>query len=83
MSSKPALKSNPQAALLEGRVPEAVVLRAPFGVAQDGVRLADLLEALLGLVIARVLVRVIAQGELPVGLFSSSSLADRETPRTS
>ena len=49
MSSKPALKSKPpQAALLEGGVPEAVVLRAPLGVGEDLVRLAELLEALLG-----------------------------------
>src|SRR5262249_35102565 len=57
-----------EASLLECRMAVAIVLRSPLGVAQDRVGLADLLEALLGLVIARVLVRVISQRELPVGL---------------
>ena len=45
-----------------------VVLLALLGVGQDRVRLLDLLEALLGLLVARVLVRVVLARELAVGL---------------
>src|SRR5204863_7184318 len=45
-----------------------VVALALVGVGQDGVRLLDLLEALLGRRVARVLVRVVLPRELAVGL---------------
>ena len=47
---------------------EAVVLLAFLWVAQDGVGLVDLLEALLGLIIARIAVGVILLGELAEAL---------------
>ena len=47
---------------------EAVVVGALVGVGQDGVRLADLLEALLGLLVAGVAVGVVGAGEVAVGL---------------
>ena len=55
-------------ALLERGVPEAVVLRAPLGVAEDLVGLAELLEALLGLPCRRDSVRMVLERELAVGL---------------
>src|SRR5205085_6298862 len=48
-------------------VAEAVVARALLGVGEDGVGLGRLLELLLGLVVAGVLVRVVADCELAVG----------------
>ena len=48
--------------------PPAVVLLALVGVRQDVVGLGDLLEALLGLRVARVAVRVVLARELAVGL---------------
>src|SRR4029079_1840103 len=50
------------------RAAEAVVLLAPVGIGERVVRLADRLEALLGRRVARVRVRVVAAGELAVGL---------------
>ena len=47
---------------------EGVVLLALLGIGEDVVGLLDLLEPLLGLGIARVVVRVVLAGELPVGL---------------
>ena len=47
---------------------DRVVLLALLGVAQDGVRLRDLLELLLGRLVPGVLVRVVGAGELAVGL---------------
>src|SRR5262249_55342095 len=57
-----------ESALLEGCVAEAVVACSPVGIGQNLIGLADLLEALLGLRIARVLVRVILERQLAVGL---------------
>ena len=48
-------------------VAEAVVARALLGVGEDGVSLGRLLELLLGLLVAGVFVRVVADGELAVG----------------
>ena len=45
----------------------AVVLGALLGVGEHVVRLVDLLEALLGRLVARVHVRVVLAGELPEG----------------
>src|SRR5438128_6075000 len=47
---------------------EPVEVRALLGVGQDGVRLADLLEALLAVLVARVAIGVVLHRELPVGL---------------
>ena len=47
---------------------EAVVLGALVGIGQDGVGLVDLLEALLGLLVAGVPVGVVLQRELAEGL---------------
>jgi hypothetical protein len=52
------------AAIGEGRMAEAVVGRPLLGVRQGLVRLVDLLELDLGVLVARVLVRVILHGEL-------------------
>ena len=65
-------------------VAEAVVAGALLRVGEDLVRLGGLLEALLGGLVARVLVRVELVGELAVGalqLLGSSRV--RETPSTS
>ena len=59
-----------------------VVLLALLGVAEDLVRLGDLLEALGGLGVALVLVRVVLLGELAVLLLDLVLRADAETPRT-
>src|ERR1043166_3728120 len=48
-------------------VAEVVVARALLGVGEDGVGFRRLLESLLGLMVAGVLVRVVADGELAVG----------------
>ena len=56
-------------ALLKSVCPEHVVLLSFFRIAQYGVSLADLLEFVFGLFVALVLVRVVFQGELPVGFF--------------
>src|SRR2546430_9042077 len=50
----------------DARVAEAVVARALLRVGEDGVGLRRLLELLLGLVVAGVLVRVVADCELAV-----------------
>src|SRR5262249_39567989 len=55
-------------ALLEGRVAEAVVPGSPLGIGQYLVCLADLLEALLGLPVAGILVRVVLVRQLAIGL---------------
>jgi len=47
---------------------EAIVLGALLGVRQHGVGLADLLEALLGLLVAGVAVGMVGAGEVAVGL---------------
>ena len=60
-----------------------VVLLALLGVGQDRVRLLHLLEALLGLLVARVLVRVVLARELAVGLLDlvgRGLLVDAERP---
>src|SRR5262249_57928366 len=56
-----------EAAAPEPGVPEAVVALALLGVAEDAVGLGRLLEALLRLLVARVAVRVVLEGQLPVG----------------
>src|SRR5262249_27056436 len=45
------------------RGPEAVVVRTLVGIREDGVRLVDLLEFLLGVLVALVLVRVVLHGQ--------------------
>src|SRR5665213_42275 len=57
------------AAILEGGVAEAVIGRALLFVLEDIVGLADVLEALLGLLVARMAVRVAIHGDLAIGLF--------------
>src|SRR5206468_2490694 len=47
---------------------ERVVLLPLLGVREHVVRVLDLLEALLGLLVARIRVRVVLTGKLPVGL---------------
>ena len=59
----------------------AVIRLALVGIRQRVVRRGDLLEALLGLLVARVAIRVILAGELPVGLLDllvGGVLADAE-----
>ena len=65
--SKP-LAPAPGTALLEGGVAEAVVGGA-LRVLQDVVGLVEFLEPGLGLLVARVAVRVMLHGQLAVGLF--------------
>ncbi len=55
------------AAVGKGVVAKAVVGGALLLIAEHGVRLAALLEALLGLIVARVAVRVILQRQLAIG----------------
>jgi hypothetical protein len=55
-------------AALEGGVAEAVVGGPPLVVLEDVVGLAQLLEAMLGRLVARVAVRVVLHGELAIGL---------------
>src|SRR5262249_19180702 len=50
-----------------GHGPEPVVSGPLVGIRQNRVRLADLLEALLGLFVAGVFVRMVRPGEIPVG----------------
>ena len=50
----------------DARVSEAVVARALLGIGEDGVSLSRLLELLLGLLVAGVFVRVVADCELAV-----------------
>ena len=52
-----------------GRGAEAVVVGALVRIGQDGVRLADLFEAVFGLLVAGVLVGVVGPREVAVGLF--------------
>src|SRR5204863_722984 len=63
------------------RAPEAVVLLAPVGIGERVVRLADRLETLLGRRVAGVGVRVVAAGQLAVGLLDlvgARALGDAE-----
>ena len=53
-------------ALLEGRMAHLIVRVAPFRVLQDLVGLVDVLEHLLGLVVARIPIRVMLLGQAPV-----------------
>src|SRR5439155_1958136 len=55
-----------------GHRPEAVVLGALLGIREDPVSLVDLLEALLGLLVPGVLVRVVGPREVPVRLLQLS-----------
>src|SRR5262249_28745010 len=55
-------------ALLEGGVPETIVAAAALGIGEYLIGLADLLEALLGPLVARVLIRVILERGFAVGL---------------
>ena len=69
------------AALLEGGVAEAIVLSPPLAVAQDLVGFRALTEARLGLLVARVAIGMILEGELAVGLLDvvfASALGDTE-----
>src|SRR5581483_1248498 len=54
---------------LEGGVAVAVVLRAPLGIGEHLVGLVDLLEALLGGLVARITVGMVLDGEAAVGFF--------------
>ena len=53
----------------KGLVAEFIVDLPLFRVSQDGIRLGDILELLLRLRIARIGIRVILLGQLPVGFF--------------
>src|SRR5262245_31760434 len=50
-----------------GRRPEAVVVGALVGIGQDRVRLADLLEALLGFLVAGIAIGMVRPREVAVG----------------
>src|SRR5438876_416544 len=63
------------------RAAEAVVVRALVRIGEHAVRLVDLLEALLGLLVAGVLVGMELHRELPVGLLqlgTAGALPDAE-----
>ena len=68
LASKPGWPLPPRPAPENGLRQRAVVLLALLGVAEDVVRLGDLLEALLGLLVAGVLVGVVLARELAVRL---------------
>ena len=68
LASKPGWPLPPRPACENGFSQRAVVVLALVGVAEDVVRLRDLLEALLGLRVARVLVGVVLARELAVRL---------------
>src|SRR5688500_6346322 len=60
---------------------EAVVVRALVGIGEDRVGLAELLEALLGLLVTGILVGMELHGQLPVGLLQlgvAGTLVDAE-----
>jgi ABC-type uncharacterized transport system permease subunit len=59
----------------------AVVRLALLGIGQDVVRLRDLLEALLGVLVPRIAIRVILARELAVGLLDLLVGGVLPTPR--
>ena len=71
------------AAALEGGVAEAVVGRALLLVLQDVIGFADVLELLLGFLVARVAVRVMLHGELAVGLLEFLGRGAARNPQSS
>ena len=64
---RPEASESEVAALLAAHRSETIVLRALLRVGKDLVRLRPLLESALGLGIARILVGVVLQRQLPIG----------------
>ena len=68
---------------VHARVAEAVVARALVGVVEHLERFGRFLESLDRLFVARVLVRVVLDGQLAIGVGNLPSVAVRATPSTS
>ena len=69
---------------LEGRVTEAIVLRAPLGIGQNLVGLVEFLESLLGFFVAGIAIGMKLDREAAVGLLQFVlRWRPRLTPRTS
>ena len=77
------IESAETAALLKGGVPEAIVLRAPLGIAEHLIGFRSFLEPLLRSFVSRIAIGMVLHGQLAVGLLDFLFAGVAATPRIS